>query len=106
MDEYEKHILSLTNKARQQPLSEIEVGVVRSDGQIAELRTENARLQHIAEEGQANAERWFAKAEGLEKRIQTIKKNIGFFGKCSKRSEAILKALNPKTPEKGAENEN
>lgn len=38
MTEYEEFILKLTDKARQQPLSEIEKGILGSEGRIGELQ--------------------------------------------------------------------
>ncbi len=40
MKTYEEFILWLTNKARQQQLGEIEAGILRDNGQVAELQTE------------------------------------------------------------------
>ena len=40
MSTYEEYILSLTNKARQQRLNDIEAGIITADGQVSELQTE------------------------------------------------------------------
>ena len=45
MDKFEEFVLRLTDKVRQQELSEIEAGVLRSVGQVAELQAKNRRLE-------------------------------------------------------------
>ena len=45
--EYEKYILFLTNEARKQKLEPILAAIVRSHGQVLELRAENAKLKKV-----------------------------------------------------------